>query len=311
MSTQQGRVYSINISDQKGVAKKPVSTANLITDYGLEGDVHAGDKIKQVSLLSLESIKQQKECPKIKNKSLELKPGDFAENITTEGIDLAKIKEGDRMRVGKEVLLEVTKIGKECYRRCSIYYKIGDCIMPREGVFARVLKGGVIQSGDVLEITPRAAIVTISDSCFKKERKDESGKTLADLLKKRGIELVASEIIPDEKELIKEKLKEHSDILKVDLIFTSGGTGLGPRDVTPEATLEVADRIVPGIAEMIRNENITRTGKRSVLSRAVSVIRKGTLIINLPGSPAGVKESFEAIAEILGHAVEMLRGGGH
>ena len=194
MSTQQGRVYSINISTRKGVSKKPVSTANLITDYGVEGDVHAGDKIKQVSLLSVESIKQQKECPKIKNtpsanadtplqkgntlpanagtplqkgntlpanagtplgegKSLELKPGDFAENITTEGVDLSKIKEGDRMAVGKEVLLEVTKIGKECYRRCSIYYKLGDCIMPKEGVFARVLKGGVIQVGDLLEIT--------------------------------------------------------------------------------------------------------------------------------------------------------------
>ncbi|MFH0796207.1 MAG: MOSC domain-containing protein [Candidatus Omnitrophota bacterium] len=155
MSTQQGRIYSINISTVKGVSKKPVSTANLITDYGLEGDVHAGDKVRQVSLLSLESIKRQKECPRINknNKSLELKPGDFAENITTEGIDLAKIKEGDRMAVGKGVLLEVVRIGKECYRRCSIYYKIGDCIMPKEGVFARVLKGGVIQVGDLLEIT--------------------------------------------------------------------------------------------------------------------------------------------------------------
>lgn len=158
---------------------------------------------------------------------------------------------------------------------------------------------------------PKAAVVTISDSCFKKERKDESGRILADLLKERGIELVAYEIIPDEKELIKKKIKEYSDILKVDLIFTSGGTGLGPRDVTPEATLEVADRVVPGIAEMIRNENIVRTRKRSVLSRAVAVIRKGTLIINLPGSPAGVKESFGIIADILPHAIEMLKGGGH
>lgn len=154
MSTQQGRIYSINISTVKGVGKKPVSTANLIVDYGLERDVHAGDKVRQVSFLSWESIKRQKECPKIKKEPLELKPGDFAENITTEGVDLSKIKEGDRLRLGKEVLLEVTMIGKECYRRCSIYYKIGDCIMPREGVFARVLKGGVINVGDLLEITP-------------------------------------------------------------------------------------------------------------------------------------------------------------
>lgn len=144
----KARVCSINISKVKGMAKTPVTSAKLIEDFGLEGDVHAGDKIKQVSLLAFESIKKQNEGARIKNTSDDLKPGDFAENITTEGIELCALKIGEKLRIGCDIILEISKIGKECHRHCSIYYKTGDCIMPREGIFAEVVKGGEVKQGD-------------------------------------------------------------------------------------------------------------------------------------------------------------------
>lgn len=145
------KVFSINLSKKKGIPKSPVNYAEVIEDSGLKDDVHAGDKIRQVSLLAIESINKQRECIKVKNASGDLKAGDFAENITTEGIDLSKVTTGQKFKVGSNVILEISKIGKECHRYCSIYYKIGDCIMPREGIFAKVLKGGLIKKGDNIE----------------------------------------------------------------------------------------------------------------------------------------------------------------
>ena len=150
----KGRIVSINCSPTKGVAKSPVLEAVLIEEFGLEGDAHAGDAIKQVSLLALESIKKQESCPKVKT-GIELKPGDFAENITTEGLSLIELKVGDKLKVGTEVVLEISKIGKDCHRYCAIYYKLGDCIMPREGIFAKVLKGGIVRRGDEICIGQR------------------------------------------------------------------------------------------------------------------------------------------------------------
>jgi cyclic pyranopterin phosphate synthase len=149
---KKGRIFSINYSKVKGTSKMPVAEALLIEGFGLDKDAHAGSDARQVSLLSLESIKKQKECAKIKKTISFLKAGDFAENITTEGINLAGLKIRDKIKIGQEAILEISKIGKECHRYCSIYYKIGDCIMPREGVFARVLKGGAIAVGDSIEV---------------------------------------------------------------------------------------------------------------------------------------------------------------
>lgn len=148
----KAKVCSINISKVKGMAKTPVPSARLIEDFGVEGDVHAGDKIKQVSLLAFESIKRQKECAGINKISEDLKPGDFAENITTEGIELCNLKIGEKLRIGCDIILEIAKIGKDCHRYCAIYYKTGDCIMPREGIFAKVLDGGEISVGDGIEV---------------------------------------------------------------------------------------------------------------------------------------------------------------
>ncbi|MFH1776490.1 MAG: MOSC domain-containing protein [Candidatus Omnitrophota bacterium] len=146
----KGRIYAINHSKKKRTVKTPVQRANLIEDFGLEGDAHGGPGKRQVSLLAIESINRQMQCLKVKESNILLAPGDFAENITTEGLDLAQFAIGDRLTIGRAVILEISKIGKECHKHCEIYKKIGDCIMPREGIFARVVKGGEIAAGDAI-----------------------------------------------------------------------------------------------------------------------------------------------------------------
>lgn len=153
----------------------------------------------------------------------------------------------------------------------------------------------------------RVAILTISDMGYRGERRDESGDTIQESIRDLNHKVVDYEILPDEKDMIAAKLIEWSDGGNVDLVFTSGGTGLGPRDVTPEATLAVVDRLVPGMAEVMRSHSIIRT-PRGMLSRGVAGIRKRCLIVNLPGSPKAVRECLEAIILALPHAVEVLRG---
>lgn len=150
-----------------------------------------------------------------------------------------------------------------------------------------------------------AAVLTISDRGSRGEREDLSGPLIKDMLKGIGAEVKYYEILPDEKGLIKERLIEYSK--EVELILTTGGTGLLPRDVTPEATLEVIDRQVPGIAEAMRAEGFKKTG-RAILSRAVAGVKGRTLIINLPGSPKAVKENLDVILDVIPHAIEKIKG---
>jgi molybdopterin adenylyltransferase len=149
------------------------------------------------------------------------------------------------------------------------------------------------------------AVITVSDRGSRGEREDLSGPAVKEMMSRIGAGVEFSETIPDEKELIKEKLIEYSK--SVDLIVTTGGTGLFPRDVTPDATLEVIDREIPGIAEAMRREGLGKT-KRAMLSRAVAGVRGTALIVNLPGSPRAVKEGLEAILEVIPHAVDKIKG---
>ena len=149
------------------------------------------------------------------------------------------------------------------------------------------------------------AVLTLSDKGSKGEREDSSGPLIQDMLKSINAEVRFYDILPDEKELIKKKLVEYSE--KVDLILTTGGTGLSPRDVTPEATLDIIDREVPGIAEAMRSEGLKNTS-RAMLSRAVAGVRGTSLIINLPGSPKAVKENLHVILEVIPHAIEKIKG---
>ena len=156
----------------------------------------------------------------------------------------------------------------------------------------------------------RAAVLTVSDRCARGEMEDETGPRLREALEQRGVEVVEAGVVADEGEQIEAALVRMSDELGVDMAFTCGGTGLGPRDVTPEATEAVVERRVPGMAEAMRQASLGRT-PNAMLSRAVCGTRGRTLIINLPGSPRGARECLESVWPAIGHALEMMAGRGH
>lgn len=295
-------VVAINLSPKKGTFKQPIEQAHLLPDFGIEGDAHAGKWHRQVSLLAQESVDKM-----IAMGVPDLTPGKFAENITTRGIDLLKLPVGTRLQVG-EVLMEVTQIGKECHQHCQIYHQVGMCVMPTEGIFTRILSEGIIQAGDEIMVIPgiRAAVITVSDKGFSGQREDKSGPALVEALKDHAV-IDETLIVPDEQEQIQAALVRLADSGQVDLILTTGGTGMAPRDVTPEATLAVVERVVPGIPEAMRAESL-RITPNAVLSRAAAGIRKSTLIVNLPGSPKAAVECLQVFLPALPHTVETLRG---
>lgn len=299
-----GRINAICISEKRGTAKKLVETAHFVTEFGILGDAHAGDWHRQVSLLG------QAEIDDFKARGAQVEAGSFGENIIAEGFTFKKLPIGTRLRCG-DVFFEITQIGKECHSHCAIYQQIGDCIMPREGVFARVLHGGDIKIGDNLDFAEKipldAAIITMSDRGFHGLRdEDISGNKCEEILSEAGYKIVFRTILPDIKQLLTKKLVELAD-LGVGLIVTTGGTGFSIRDVTPEATLEVCTRLAPGIAEAMRNLSMEKT-HRAMLSRAVAGIRKRSLIVNLPGSPKAVDECLNFVLPELQHGIEILRG---
>lgn len=305
-----GTVLAVCTSAEKGVQKRDVHSAHFTPDWGIDGDAHAGKWHRQVSLLSADKIEA------FRAKGAEVVYGDFGENLVVSGFDFRSLPVGTLLRCG-EVLLEMTQIGKECHSHCAIYKTMGDCIMPREGVFARVLEGGTITVGDEMSIVERtsplpyqAAVITLSDKGAAGEREDKSGPAIVGELESRGYEVVEKLLLADGTGPLKAQLIRLCDQRQLDLILTTGGTGFTPRDQTPEATLAVADRTAPGIAEAIRAESMKYT-KRAMFSRGVSVIRGKTLIINLPGSPKAVRESMEVFLEELPHALDMLRNTVH
>lgn len=298
----EGVVIAVCRSETKGVAKHDIGRAKLVEGHGVEHDAHAGPWHRQVSLLAEESIE------KMRAKGLDVGPGAFAENITTRGIDLFHLPVGTRLEVGRQVVLEVTQIGKECHTGCAIFQQVGECVMPREGVFAKVIRGGEVATGDAIRATRpvRFAILTVSDKGSRGERHDESGDVTERIVASLGI-VVERRIVPDEYDMIVEELRRMSDKLGVDLVLTTGGTGFSPRDVTPEATRSVIDRLVPGIPEAMRLASLGKT-PNAMLSRAAAGIRRRTLIVNLPGSPRAVEECLAVLLPAIPHAVATLRG---
>lgn len=147
VSTAAGRVIAVSVSKKKGIPKTNVESANLIKNYGIEGDIHAGTRHRQVSFLALESINKMRESGLSK-----LRPGAFAENITTEFLNLPNLQIGTKVKIGDEAVIEITQIGKECHSKCAIYIKVGDCVMPREGIFGKVIKSGRIKVNDDIYI---------------------------------------------------------------------------------------------------------------------------------------------------------------
>ncbi|MBP1688399.1 MAG: molybdenum cofactor biosynthesis protein [Deltaproteobacteria bacterium] len=305
-----GRVEAVCVSTTKGQKKSPRPEARFVANHGIEGDAHAGPSHRQLSLLDAGDIEA------VRTGALpDLKSGDFAENLILSGIDLGALGLGSSLRLGSEVELSVTQIGKDCHQRCAIYEQTGDCIMPRLGVFARVLGGGTVKAGDavrVLQVVPReefqAVVLTISDRCSRGETADTAGPAVGRLLERSlPAHVYAGEIIPDERDQIAARLKHYSDGHSIDLVLAVGGTGFAPRDVTPEAVAAVIERPAPGLDEAMRRASIEKT-PAAMLSRGVSGIRKRTLIISLPGSERGAVENLEAILPALGHGLAKLRG---
>ena len=302
-----GVLKGICVSKKRGTKKVEVAEAMLVENYGIEGDAHAGNWHRQVSLFSLEKIEAFRE------KGAQVSFGDFGENLIIDGFDFRSLPVGTIFTIG-DAVLKMTQIGKECHTHCQIYQTMGECIMPREGVFAVVLKGGQIRNGDTVEMVPvpsdaplTAAVITLSDKGSKGEREDKSGPVIVKMLEEAGYEIIESNILPDEQKLLENELIRLSDQRQVNLILTTGGTGFSERDRTPEATMTVATRLAPGIAEAIRAGSMKIT-KRAMLSRETSVIRNKTLIVNLPGSPKAVAESLELVIDQLDHGIKILLG---
>lgn len=302
-----GKILAICISEKRGGAKRPVSQAVMKEDMGIEGDAHAGRWHRQVSLLSSERIEE------FRRGGPELLPGAFGENLVTSGLDLRQLEVGSRLQIGFAVL-ELTQIGKECHDRCAIYEALGDCIMPREGVFGRVLRGGRIRVGDEIRPLPpdanrrfTAAVITLSDRAAAGIYEDRSGAEIERILTENQYEVIERLLLSDDAGRLKRELIRLADQRRADVVFTSGGTGFSRRDVTPEATEEVCERMAPGIAAALLMKSLEIT-PRAMLSRQTAGIRKKTLIVNLPGSPKACRENLDVILPALKHGLGVLRG---
>ena len=304
----QGKVVAVCTSAEKGTQKRGVEgSGRLIRGHGFEGDAHAGSWHRQVSLLADEDIQG------MRDKGLALGWGDFGENLVTSGLDLLQLQVGRRFRVGQEAVLQVTQHGKKCHTRCAIYRQAGDCIMPRQGIFARVVRGGSVLAGDVIATDPtldsiRYAVVTLSDRASAGVYADEAGPAIVRRLEEAVSAVRVSQIVlaDDASELTKALVRLTEEDV-VDLILTTGGTGLSPRDVTPEATRAAIYREIPGIAEAIRAGGMQHT-PRAMLSRGIAGLRGQTIVVNLSGSPRAVNEQLDVLLPVIGHAVQMASG---
>jgi molybdenum cofactor synthesis domain-containing protein len=298
-------VESINISTEKGTIKQPVDSARIL-ETGIEHDAHGGQWHRQISLLAAEDVEQ---FASTLNRSFAW--GEFAENITTRGIDLSRVAVLDRLMLDT-VLLEITQIGKACHHGCDIFKEVGACIMPSQGLFARVLKPGKISTGMAGTWLPRPTkimIVTLSDRAFNGVYEDESGPAieqgLTDHFKnKRDHPEFTTHLIPDNPHQLTALFKQ-AVAEEVDLVLTTGGTGLGPRDHVPETTQKFLTRNLSGLMEHIRLKyGAEKPG--ALLSRGLAGTHKNTFIMNMPGSVKGVKEYTHELLTVWDHIRRMI-----
>jgi molybdopterin adenylyltransferase len=300
------KILSVNISEKKGTIKHPVA-AIRINEHGVEGDAHSGPWNRQVSLLGIESIRKFEA-----EANRKINHGEFAENITTSGIELWKTHPLDRL-ISDEVELEITQIGKECHgNSCAIFKEVGNCVMPKEGIFARTLKSGVLRRGSELSFVPKiysAWVITLSDRASQGDYEDKSGPRLKELLEgffeSSGVKYtVTNLLIPDSEEQLRSLVRK-SVTQSVDLFLTTGGTGIGPRDITPDVIRPMLQREIPGIMEQIRMKYGTDKAQ-ALLSRSVAGVINKMLVYTLPGSVKAVNEYFSEISRTIMHSIFML-----
>jgi len=301
-------VVSINVSVEKGTVKRPVDEA-VIDGNGVVGDAHAGKWHRQVSILSREIIERfEAETGRA------VAPGEFAENLTIGGIDLGRVSILDRLRVG-DVELDVTQIGKKCHGDdCAVYREVGRCVMPKEGIFCRVVKAGCLRPGDSGVWAPRAMkirIITLSDRAYAREYEDRAGPRVRELLEsffapKRWHVEIATMILPDEPQRLRAVLRQ-AVADDVACVFTTGSTGVGPRDIAPEIAASVCQKTLPGIMENIRVK-FGSEKPNALLSRGIAGVCDKTQIYTLPGSVRAVEEYVPEILKTLEHIIFMLHG---
>jgi len=309
LNTRNGLVVSVNLSERQGTSKQPAPEI-VIDEHGVHNDAHAGDWHRQVSLLASESIERFSA-----QAGQSFLPGEFAENITTRGIDLPQAAILDRLVIGPSVELEVTQLGKECHGTgCAIFQQVGRCVMPKEGVFTRVIRGGLLKPGDAVTRVPRTLrcqIVTLSDRASQGVYADRSGPRIREHLEtfardNRWQIDAAYTLMPDDAKRLAEELAAARDA-GVHAVFTTGGTGIGPRDIAPDVVTALADRIVPGIMEHIRVK-YGANKPNALLSRSVAAVSGRTLIYALPGSLRAVDEYMPELLKTFEHALLTLQG---
>ena len=301
-------IISVNISKEKGTPKTPVDSIELNYE-GVAGDAHAGKWHRQVSLLGAESFEA---FSTITGKHFNY--GEFAENITTRGLKLNDTRPGDRL-CNQNVDLMITQIGKKCHGSgCSIFNEVGTCIMPKEGIFAKVIKQGSLKAADILEYIPkvyRIGVITLSTRASMGVYPDLSGpQIISDMeayAKIVGWNTVFEyHLIADDKEMLGTILKTMTES-GTDIIFTTGGTGIGPEDFTPEVVKPFFDKEIPGIMEDVRLKYGAEK-PNALVSRSIAGLAKESLIFTLPGSKKAVTEYMIEITPLLEHLIFMRMG---
>lgn len=306
MENKMIEVLSVNISEKKGVVKHSVEEI-ILDDKGVKTDAHAGSWHRQVSMLGIESVE------KFEIKAgRKIKYGEFAENITTKGMEIFHSKPFDRF-VNENIELEVTQIGKKCHGdNCAIFREVGNCVMPKEGIFVRVIRGGNLKAGDKFDYIPKifkVRIITLSDRASLGEYEDRSGPRIAELVEEYFEKInwrceIENILIPDDPKKLA-ALLDDAGSKKLDVVFTTGGTGIGPKDFTPEVVKSYIDMEIPGIMELIRMK-YGQEKPNALLSRGVAGVMDETLLYALPGSVKAVNEYMPEITNTLQHLIFML-----
>jgi len=302
------KIISVNISEKKGTVKKPTDRIT-ITELGVQGDAHSGNWHRQISLLGAESVARF-----ALEAGRHIAFGEFAENLSTEGIELVNTLPLDRFS-GHGVELEITQIGKKCHgTSCAIFTEVGNCVMPKEGIFARVKKAGELKPGDKLTYEPRIfrfRIITLSDRASRGEYSDRSGPRITEILSahfantKRKFE--TQNILISDNAVQLRLLIEKAIAEGVDVVITTGGTGIGERDITVDTIKPLLQMEIPGIMDSIRMK-FGADNPLALLSRSVAGIAGNTLIYTLPGSVKAINEYMPEIMKTLEHLIYMRHG---
>ena len=302
-------VVSTNVSKEKGTIKEPVAQIEF-NELGIIDDAHAGDWHRQISMLGQESVERF-----ALKAGRTIAPGEFAENLTLRGLDFSTLRLLDRFRFG-EVELEMTQIGKKCHGdSCAIFREVGACVMPKEGVFCRVIHGGTVRSGDAVEYLPkhyRFWVITLSDRASRGEYSDRSGPRVVEHIeafaeKRHGLRAeINTTLLADDAEALAAELTRARKA-GADVIITTGGTGVGPRDIAPEVVSDFCDKLVPGVMEAIRLK-YGQKKPNALLSRSVAGVAGSTLVYAIPGSVRAVDEYLNEIVTTMPHLLHMLVG---